>query len=109
MFKLKELRFNAGISRAELARELAINQGTLANYENELREPDFITLVKIAEYFGESVDYLLGRTEDAQVPSEFRPLSKKEKSVIGKYRTLSEDSKDIVYELLLRLAELETR
>ena len=95
------------MTRAELARALNINQGTLANYENEIREPDFETLVKIAEYFNESVDYLLGRTDENQVNEAFSPLNKKEKNIITKYKQLSEESKDILYELLLKLAELE--
>lgn len=107
MFKLKELRFEAGLTRAELARALEINQGTLANYENESREADYKTLIKIAGYFGESVDYLIGRTEEIPLSDAFRPLNKKEKSIINTYRNISGESKDVLYELLIRLAELE--
>lgn len=38
MFRLRELREENGIRRSTLARELGINAGTIANYENELRQ-----------------------------------------------------------------------
>ena len=109
MFRLKELRFDAGLTRADLARALNINQGTLANYENETRQADYETLLKIAEYFGESVDYLLGRDEVLQTSGTFRPLSKNEKDIINKYRDLSADSRDVVWGVLTRLSELESK
>lgn len=37
MFRLKEMRLAAGLKRSELAKNLRINQNTLANYENETR------------------------------------------------------------------------
>lgn len=44
-----------------------MNQNTLSRYENELRQADYETLILFADYFGVSVDYLLGRTDNPQV------------------------------------------
>ena len=41
MFRLKELREENGLKRSELARDLKINAGTIANYENEIREAPY--------------------------------------------------------------------
>ena len=41
-----------------------MNQNTISRYENFEREADYETLIKFADYFGVSVDYLLGRTEN---------------------------------------------
>ncbi len=38
MFRLKELRLENGIKRSKMSADLGINAGTLANYENELRQ-----------------------------------------------------------------------
>ena len=48
----------------KLAMELNMGQNTISRYENELREADYETLIKFADYFNVSVDYLLGRTEN---------------------------------------------
>lgn len=63
-FRLKELRKERKISQLKLALDLNMNQNAISRYENMEREADYETLVKIADYFGVSVDYLLGRTEN---------------------------------------------
>lgn len=62
-FKLKELRKKKKISQLKLAMDLGMNQNTVSRYENLEREADYATLIKIADYFQVSVDYLLGRTD----------------------------------------------
>lgn len=59
--RLKQLRKERGIKQIELCKILGISQGNLSNWENEVYEPDKNSLLKMAEYFGVSVDYLLGR------------------------------------------------
>ena len=46
-----------------LAMELNLNQNSISRYENCEREADYKTLIKFADYFGVSLDYLLGRTD----------------------------------------------
>lgn len=64
MFKLKELRVERGISQLKLAMDLNMNQNSISRYENEQRQADYKTLIAFADYFGVSVDYLLGRTDN---------------------------------------------
>ena len=63
MFRLKELREQKGISQLKLAMDLNMNQNSISRYENGQREADYRTLIMFADYFGTSVDYLLGRTD----------------------------------------------
>ena len=63
-FRLKELRRERKISQLKLAIDLNMNQNTISRYENKEREADYETLIKFADYFGVSLDYLLGRTEN---------------------------------------------
>ena len=44
--------------------DLSMNQNTISRYETEERQADYETLIKIADYFKVSIDYLLGRTEN---------------------------------------------
>ena len=64
IFRLKEIRKKRKISQLKLAIDLDLNQNSISRYENEQREADYKTLILFADYFGVSVDYLLGRTEN---------------------------------------------
>lgn len=59
--KLRELK---GISQTELARQLGVVRSTICQYEKGNRQPDTETLLKLADFFGVTVDYLLGREDD---------------------------------------------
>ena len=60
-FRLKELRKKRKISQLKLALDLNMNQNAISRYENLEREADYETLIRFADYFGVSLDYLLGR------------------------------------------------
>ena len=64
-FRLKELRKLRKISQLKLALDLNMNQNTISRYENLERQADYETLIKIADYFNVSIDYLLGRKDKA--------------------------------------------
>ena len=59
--RLKELRIEKGITQQQLADVLKVDRTTVMKWENGERETNFAMLVKIADYFHESIDYLLGR------------------------------------------------
>lgn len=60
--RLKDLREENKLTQAELAQKFNITSQTISQYERGIRTPDFALLNSIADYFGVSVDYLLGRT-----------------------------------------------
>lgn len=59
---LKQLRNKKGIGQKELAAYLHCSVGTVSNYESGTHCPDLDTLSKLADFYGVSTDYLLGRT-----------------------------------------------
>ena len=65
-FRLKKLRKERNISQLKLALDLNLNQNAISRYENLEREADYQTLIKFADYFQVSIDYLLGRTDKKQ-------------------------------------------
>lgn len=65
--RLKELRKKRNWSQQRLAYELCMNQNTLSRYETGEREADYATLIKIADFFDVSIDYLLERTNNPKV------------------------------------------
>ena len=70
MFRLKELRAKKHISQVKLAMDLNMNQNSISRYETGEREADYKTLVIFADYFGVSVDYLLGRTDNPNMAKD---------------------------------------
>lgn len=62
--RLKELRKEKGISQLKLAMDLSTNQNTISRYETGEREADYNMLIKLADYFNVSIDYLLERTDN---------------------------------------------
>lgn len=62
--RLKELRKQHNISQLKLAMDLQLNQNAISRYETGVREADYSTLIKIADYFDVSIDYLLERTDN---------------------------------------------
>lgn len=72
---LRDLRKNTGLTQEEVAKFLNITRGAYANIEGGKREPDFATISALADYFGVSVDYLLGRENEraGERPEPTRP------------------------------------
>ena len=65
--RLKEIRKAKGISQLKLAIDLNTSQNTISRYETGEREPGINELIKIADYFNVSIDYLVGRTENPRI------------------------------------------
>lgn len=63
MIRLKELREQKGMTQTRLSFDLNTTQNSLSRYESGEREMDYAMLIKVADYFGVSIDYLLGRTD----------------------------------------------
>lgn len=63
---LTHLRKEAGITQKKAAEALGISQALLSHYEKGIRECGLLFLVRAADYYQVSVDYLLGRTLDKQ-------------------------------------------
>lgn len=62
--RLREIRKSKGISQIKMAMDLNTNQNTISRYETGEREPCINDLIRIADYFNISVDYLLERTNN---------------------------------------------
>ncbi|MGX7596335.1 helix-turn-helix domain-containing protein [Planococcus plakortidis] len=61
--KIAELRqkHRPKLTQQDFADKIGISRAALSHYEKERRDPDFETLIKIADYFDVTTDYLLGR------------------------------------------------
>lgn len=60
--RLTELRKDRGLTQKKAAADLKVSQALLSHYENGVRECGLSFVVRAAEYYGVSTDYLLGRS-----------------------------------------------
>ena len=63
---LSLLRKEKGISQKEAANQLGVSQALLSHYEKGIRECGLDFLVRAADFYGVSADYLLGRSADPE-------------------------------------------
>lgn len=67
MIGLREIRKRKHLSQLRVAMDLSISREALSYYENGKRSPDIDMLIRLAQYFGVTVDYLIygeNHTED---------------------------------------------
>lgn len=62
--RLKDLRQSMGVTQVKLAEILDVKQSAICNWETYDRQGNLENIVKVADYFGVSVDYLIGRTNN---------------------------------------------
>lgn len=76
---LRRLRSQRGVAQKKLADLLHCSIGTISNYENGIHEPDCDTLSLLADFYGVSIDYLVGRS------SRQYPGCVQNRSIYGRY------------------------
>lgn len=62
--RLRDLRNSKGITMLQLADAIGTTKATISNFENAQRNPSLEMLIKLADYFNVSIDFLVGRTND---------------------------------------------
>lgn len=75
--RLREIRESKGISQRQAALGLNLSPTVYNRYENGIREPSNLTLLAMADYFGVSVDELLGREAPDQQADQPRTIEAK--------------------------------
>ena len=92
---LRQLRMSKGVSQQTLADFLNVSQQSINKYERHKIEPDIATLVLLADYFGTTVDYLVGHTPYVD-EVEGLELTKEEWRLLRDYRRLSRPEKESI-------------
>lgn len=96
--KLEILCNQKGVSPTKACQDIGINGSNYAQW-NENSVPRRSTVLKFADYFGVSVDYLLGK-EDEKKPTDDGELGDLESALLELFRTLPEESQRMYLEVL---------
>lgn len=70
MKQLRSLRKAKGLSMKELGQFVGVAESTISLYENGKRQPDNDTMLRLADFFGVTVDYLLGRENELAIKNQ---------------------------------------
>lgn len=103
---LKRARENAGLTQTQAAQKIGVSDGTYKNYEQGKREPNGDKIVTIANAFGVTTDYLLGRPT-AQPPTDAlerlfteKSFSALEEELLRKYMELPHEARQAVVQFI---------
>jgi len=99
---LKKLRTESGISQRELAENIGVSQQSINKYENHNIEPDIETLIRMADFFDTSVDYLVGHSRIRRriEPVSTYDLNKDEATVMDGFRQLNRKQRKAISQLI---------
>lgn len=64
MNRIRQLREDMDLRQSDVAEATGIDQRTLSNYETGKTNPDSYAIIQLADFFGVSSDYLIGRTDE---------------------------------------------
>ena len=117
--RIKELRAKKNMKQGELAAYLGVAQSTLSGWESEKYQIDNENLFKLADYFGVSVGYLLGKEEKSEIKDSSNDtidVQEKLQELLSQLETkdslmfsgvaLSDDSKELLAAALERILRL---
>ena len=94
----------SGASPNGVAKEIGASSGSVTTWKQG-RTPHNSTLIKIANYFGVSVDYLLGK-EEKEKPAEIGELSEGEAIWLDAYRRLPQDARNAILGVLNEFGDI---
>lgn len=64
MNRIRDLREDMDLRQIDVSKATGIDQKTLSNYETGKTNPDSLAIIKLADFFNVSADYLIGRTDE---------------------------------------------
>lgn len=106
--RLRELRQENGLRQKDVAEQIGVCTASYGFYENWVNKPDPETLVKLADFFGVTIDYLLGRSDDFGTRTvapmgDIEHYSEEERKLIEDYRALNYSCQKLVKDTIKTL------
>ncbi len=99
MIKIRELREENGLKQKDLAEKIGVVAHNVGDWERGKCEPSIEILVKLANFFGVSVDYIIGNSDDFGVINTQNNLTKGEQRLLNAFSKSDEILKDKLIEL----------
>ena len=92
---LKELRTAHHTTQSQLANIIGVSQQAVAQWENDKADPDNAILIKLADYFNVTIDYLVGRTNKNNTNELNLSITLDQIDIIKRLQSLDEAAQEI--------------
>ncbi len=107
MERITKLRKEKGLNQVGLGLKLNVSQKMISSYESGIHQPSIDTLIQMADFFGVSVDYLLG-ISNIRVPADkfaIDSLNEREIELLDLFKELDRDKQQKAIGILFALKE----
>ena len=108
--RIKELRLSRHLTQRELGDIISVTQQNISKYENNVIEVPVDVLIKIAQYFNVTTDYILGITETKRNLERQVIVNKaidEYFEYVEIFKTLTNDEKELIWLIMLSLKEMK--
>ncbi|MDE6730441.1 MAG: helix-turn-helix domain-containing protein [Oscillospiraceae bacterium] len=103
--RMSELRKKRGLTQKQVAAALGIGESSYCSYENASREPNYQMLIRIADFFGVSLDYLLNH----KINGTDVTISLEDLEILEKYDAMSDSARNLVNLLMNLVRDYESQ
>lgn len=99
MLRLEDLREERGLTQNEIAEAIGTSRTNIGRWEKGLNEPSYTFVVKLANFFNVTVDYLIGNEENVSNVRGGYPetFTEEEKTLIRYYRAIGKEAKMAIF------------
>lgn len=98
--RIRELREERGLSLMALARAIGVSDTAICKWENQIAEPKLSYIVRLADFFNCSADFLTGRSDDLGRVVQPCLLTAEEKNVLDIFHDLSPQMRELAIQTL---------
>lgn len=103
--RIRELRKSRGMTMKQLGAVVELAESTISQYETGKRQPDNETLLRLGEFFGVPVDYILGN----DMPKSEEQMDSFTFAMHNASRDLSEQDKQLLVDMAERLRKMNKK
>ena len=104
MENLRKIREERKVNQLKIAMDLEISQESISKYETGVSFPSKVILLKLADYFNCSIDFLMGRTDNPKINTDtLSTENERIENLIFRYNRLSEKDKNKLEGCLLAI------
>ena len=102
--RIKELRIQRNLLQKDVAEILNCSTPVYCRYEKGEREPPFVSIQKLAEFYGVTVDYLMG-ADTVEAPAQPTPPQQKQDPILAALAKLNPENRALVEQMARKLLE----
>lgn len=102
--RLKELRTDNDMLQSDLAEKLNLKSSAISKYEKSLTQPSIETIIKLADIFNVTVDYIVGAS-DIKNPYDVSRITPSEANLVDNFRKLTYENKIRIDERIKTMIE----